>query len=48
MAARAWVFDIALEETRQLGGVTDQYVTDPGYNRDRGPAFVLGGRLRVA
>ncbi len=25
-----------------------QYIANPGYNRDRGPAFVLGGRLRVA
>jgi high affinity Mn2+ porin len=24
-----------------------QYVANPGYNRDRGPAFVVGGRLRV-
>ena len=25
-----------------------QYIANPGYNRDRGPAFVFGGRLRVA
>lgn len=25
-----------------------QYIANPGYNRDRGPAIVLGGRLRVA
>jgi carbohydrate-selective porin OprB len=25
-----------------------QYIQHPGYNRDRGPAHVIGGRLRVS
>jgi high affinity Mn2+ porin len=25
-----------------------QFIQNPGYNRDRGPAHVIGGRLRVS
>jgi carbohydrate-selective porin OprB len=39
-------YRVQMSRFAQLGPDV-QYIANPGYNRDRGPAFVFGGRFRV-